>query len=62
MGKYYQPHDGAKLLGIGVLDASLILGSSIVDSVILRNIYIGCAFVLSVWLFIKMYIDHINKG
>lgn len=47
---------------IGVLDASLILGSSIVDSVILRNIYIGCAFVLSVWLFIKMYIDHINKG
>ena len=47
---------------IGFLDGSLILGASIVNSVILRNIYICCAFVLSVWLFIKMYIDHINKG
>lgn len=47
---------------VGLLDASLILGASIVDSILLRNIYIGCAFILSVWLFIKMYLDHIDKN
>lgn len=47
---------------VGVLDAALLLGASIVDSIMLRNIYLGFAFVLSVWLLIRMYIDHINKG
>ena len=47
---------------IGVLDAALILGASIVKSILLRNLYIACAFVMSVWLFIKMYFDHRDKG
>lgn len=28
LGKYYQPHDGAKLLGIGVLDAYTVAGDT----------------------------------
>ena len=47
---------------IGFLDAALILGASIVKSILLRNLYIACAFVMSVWLFIKMYFDHRDKG
>lgn len=47
---------------IGFLDAALILGASIVKSILLRNLYITCAFVMSVWLFIKMYFDHRDKG
>lgn len=47
---------------IGLLDSALLLGASMVDNVLLQNLYLGLAFVLSVWLFIKMYIDHIHKG
>ena len=47
---------------IGVIDAALLLGASIVRDVFLRNIYIFIAFIVSVWLLIRMYIDHINKG
>ena len=47
---------------IGVLDAALILGASIVKSILLRNLYIACAFGMSGWLFIKMYFDHRDKG
>lgn len=47
---------------IGVIDASLLLGSSIVEDTFLRNIYLFIAFILSVFLLIRMYIDHINKG
>ena len=47
---------------IGIIDASLLLGASIVNDVFLRNIYIFIAFIISIWLLIRMYIDHINKG
>ncbi|MEE3343188.1 MAG: AarF/UbiB family protein [Bacilli bacterium] len=50
------------LIVVGLLDASLLLGASIVDSIFLRNIYLGFACVLSIWLVIRMYIDYINKG
>ena len=52
-------------LVISLLDVALILGASLIDgdgSLILRNVYLGLAFVLSVWLFIKIYIDHKTKG
>lgn len=47
---------------IGILDAALLLGASMVESVMLRNLYLGFAFLLTTWLFIKMYLDHIHKG
>lgn len=47
---------------IGFLDAALILGATLVDSILFRNIYMAGAFVLSVWLFVSMYLDHIDKG
>ena len=52
-------------LVIGMLDVSFILGASLMardNNMLLRNIYLGIAFVLSVWLFIKMYNDHKTKG
>lgn len=45
---------------IGLLDSSLILGATLVNNILLRNIYMVCAFVLTIWLFVKMYLDHIN--
>ena len=50
------------LVVMGLIDASLLLGASIVNDVFLRNIYIFIAFIISIWLLIRMYIDHINKG
>lgn len=47
---------------IGVLDAALLLGASMVESEILRNIYFIAAFILSLWLIIKMLVDYFHKG
>ena len=47
---------------IGLLDSALILGATLVNSILLRNIYMACAFILTVWIFISMYLDHIDKG
>lgn len=47
---------------IGILDAALLLGASLVNSVTLRNIYIAIAVVLTIWLIIQMIIDGIHKG
>ena len=45
-----------------LLDSALILGATLVNSILLRNIYMACAFILTVWIFISMYLDHIDKG
>lgn len=45
---------------IGLLDSALILGATMVNSILLRNIYLIVAFILTVWIFIKMYLDHID--
>lgn len=49
---------------ICLLDVALIIGASLIDGKnnLIRNIYLGCIIVLTVWLFIKMYIDHKTKG
>ena len=47
---------------VGVLDAALLLGASMVESEILRNIYFIAAFILSLWLIIKMLVDYFHKG
>ena len=47
---------------IGILDAALLLGASMVNSITLRNIYIATAIVLTIWLLIHMIIDRIHKG
>lgn len=47
---------------IGILDASLILASSIVDNIIIRRVFLFFIIVLSIWLLIKMYIDHKHNG
>ena len=47
---------------IGLVDASLLLGASIVTDIYLRNIYLFISLILSIFLLIRMYIDHINKG
>lgn len=48
---------------IGLLDVAFILGASLVnDSKSLRNVYLAISLLLSVWLFIKMFKDHITKG
>ena len=50
------------IVGLVAMIIQVILGASIVKSILLRNLYIACAFVMSVWLFIKMYFDHRDKG
>lgn len=47
---------------VGILDAALLLGASMVNSVTLRNIYIAIAIILTIWLLIQMIIDSIHKG
>jgi ubiquinone biosynthesis protein len=48
------------MIVIGLLDASLILGATLVSNTLLRNIYLLIALILTIWLFIKMYLDHID--
>ena len=47
---------------VGILDAALLLGASLVNSITLRNIYIILAVILTIWLIIQMIIDNIHKG
>jgi ubiquinone biosynthesis protein len=47
---------------IGILDAALLLGATLVSNTVLRNIYIGIAIILTIWLIIQMIIDKIHKG
>ena len=50
---------------IGLLDVAFVIGASLMardSNESLRNIYLFIALVLSIWLFIKMYIDHNTKG
>ena len=52
-------------LVIGLLDVAFVIGASLMardSNESLRNIYLFIALVLSIWLFIKMYIDHKTKG
>lgn len=49
-------------LVIGGLDASVLLGASMVDNPILRWTYLGSAGVFSTWLFAQMIKDHFHKG
>ncbi len=50
---------------VGLLDVAFILGASLMardNNILLRNIYLAIAFALSIWLLIKMVIDHKTKG
>ena len=47
---------------IGLIDASLILAYSLQDDVATKNVLFYFILFLSIWLFIKMLIDHIHKG
>ncbi len=47
---------------IGILDAAVILGATMVNNTVLRNIYIVLAIFLTIWLIIKMFIDYVHKG
>ena len=47
---------------VWILDAALLLGASLVNSITLRNIYIILAVILTIWLIIQMIIDNIHKG
>lgn len=49
-------------LVIGVLDAAVLLGASLVNSQVLRYIYIGMGAVFTIWLFIQMAKDHFHDG
>lgn len=49
-------------LVVGVLDAAMLLGASIVNNNIIRWIYLGFALLFSTWLFIQMFKDHIHNG
>ena len=49
-------------LVVGILDAALLLGASMVNNVFLRNIYIIIAVILTIWLVFRMIIDRIHKG
>ena len=49
-------------LVIGVLDAAVLLGASIVNNNTLRWIYLVLATVFTVWLFIEMIKDHFHNG
>ena len=47
---------------IGLLDAAVLLGASMVNNHILRWIYLVFAFIFTAWLFIQMAKDHFHKG
>lgn len=47
---------------IGIIDASLILAFSLQEDKVIRSIIIYFIIILSIWLFIKMIIDHIHRG
>lgn len=47
---------------IGIIDASLILASSLVTDEVIKKIFIVFIIILSAWLFIKMIFDHFHKG
>lgn len=47
---------------IGLLDASLILAYSLERDLLVRRVLFYFIVILSIWLFIKMLIDHIHKG
>ena len=49
-------------LVIGVLDAAVLLGASMVANDVLRGIYLFLAVVFSVWLFVQMTRDHFHRG
>ena len=49
-------------LVIGVLDAAVLLGASIVNNNALRWVYLAFATVFTVWLFIGMVKDHFHNG
>lgn len=47
---------------IGLLDAAVLLGASMVKSDVLRWIYIAFSIIFTIWLFIQMLKDHFHKG
>ena len=47
---------------IGLLDAAILLGATMVNNKILRYIYLAFAIVFTIWLFIQMAKDHFHKG
>ena len=47
---------------IGLLDAAILLGASMVNNQILRYIYLALAVIFTIWLFIQMAKDHFHKG
>lgn len=49
-------------LVIGVLDAAVLLGASIVNNDVLRYIYVTMGVIFSIWLFIQMVKDHFHDG
>ncbi len=49
-------------LVIGLLDAAILLGASMVNNQILRYIYLVLAVIFTIWLFIQMAKDHFHKG
>ena len=49
-------------LVIGVLDAAVLLGASIVNNNVLRWIYLFFAFIFTIWLFSQMIKDHFHNG
>lgn len=49
-------------LVIGLLDAALLLGATMVNNAILKWVYVALAFIFTTWLFIRMAIDHFHKG
>ena len=49
-------------LVIGLLDAAVLLGASMVNNVILRWLYIALSVVFTLWLFIQMAKDHFHRG
>ena len=49
-------------LVIGVLDAAVLLGASLVNNQVLRYVYIGMGAVFTIWLFVQMAKDHFHDG
>ena len=49
-------------LVIGLLDAAIRVGASMVNNQILRYIYLVLAVIFTIWLFIQMAKDHFHKG
>ena len=47
---------------IGIIDASLILALSNEKNETIRMVLMVFIIILSIWLFIKMLIDHIHRG